>query len=259
MMAHSVEYRRILTRMGYYNYQNGLILRHLNQEGGWDDHLEQSRQLVLKAIDLYKPRKISVLGSGWLLEMPLEEIINSVEKICLVDIVHPPAVIEQTAGIKNIELVYEDLTGGLIEEVWNKAHKYSFLKKLKSLESINIKEYAPVTDPGMVISLNVLTQMESLIVDFLKKKSKIPDDEYNTFKKKIQKNHIDFLARHNSVLISDISEIITGKSGLVSAIPTLMTELPQCKYKEEWTWNFDPHGDDYYNKRSKFQVIGMII
>ena len=245
--------------MGYYNYQNGLIFRHLNQEGGWDDHLRQSRQLILKAIDLYKPRKISVLGSGWLLEMPLAEIINRVEKICLVDIVHPPAVIDQTAGIKNIELVYEDLTGGLIEEVWNKAHKYSFLKKVKSLESINIKEYVPETDPGMVISLNVLTQLESLIIDFMRKRTRIPDDELNTFKKMIQKNHIDFLMRHNSVLVSDISEIITSKSGTVTEIPTLMTEPPQFKYRQEWIWNFDPHGDDYYNKRSKFKVIGLII
>jgi len=259
MMAHSIVYRRILTRMGYYNYQNNLIFRHLNQEGGWDDHLRQSRQLILKAIDLYKPRKISVLGSGWLLEMPLAEIINRVEKICLVDIVHPPAVIDQTAGIKNIELVYEDLTGGLIEEVWDKTHKYSILKKLKSLESIRIKEYVPETDPGMVISLNILTQLESLIIDFLKKRSRIPEDELNTLKRQIQKNHIDFLIRYNSVLVSDISEIITSKSGIVTTNQTMLTELPQCKFSEEWAWNFDPHGDDYYNKRSKFKVIGLII
>jgi hypothetical protein len=101
--------------------------------------------------------------------------------------------------------------------------------------------------------------MESLLIDFLKKRSRIPEDELNIFKKKIQKNHIDFLIRHNSVLISDTAEIITNKSGSVTAIPTLITELPQFKYREEWIWNFDPHGDDYYNKRSKFKVIGLII
>ena len=29
----------MLSKMGYYTYQNGLIYNHLNQEGGWDGHL----------------------------------------------------------------------------------------------------------------------------------------------------------------------------------------------------------------------------
>ena len=160
----------MLNKMGYYNYQQGLIYRHLNQEGGWDIHLERCRSFILKAIDYYKPRKVTVLGSGWLLELPLSEMSEMTDEICLVDIVHPPQVKQQIAGLKKVKISEQDITGGLIEEVWNKTRKRFFFNKLRSLDSIQIPEYQPEEDPGLVISLNILTQLESLLVDFLKQR-----------------------------------------------------------------------------------------
>jgi hypothetical protein len=258
-MTHSITYRRMLNKMGYYNYQNGLIYRHLNQQGGWDGHLERSRNFILKAIDFYKPEKITVLGSGWLLELPLAEMIEKTEKVFLVDIVHPPEVISQTGSFRNIELVEQDVTGGLIELIWQKTGKFSFFNKLQSLDNIIISEYKPDYDPGLVISLNILTQLESLIVDFLKKRSEIKEEEYYFFRTEIQKKHIDFLKKNRSVLITDYAEVVTKKSGGIETIPTLLTELPVSKFNEKWTWNFDMAGYDYNNRRSVLEVIALTI
>ena len=93
-MTHSISYRRMLNKMGYYNYQNGLIYHHINQHGGWENHEEHCRGFIIKALDFYKPEKVTVLGSGWLLELPLAELVERTGKICLVDIVHPPDVIK---------------------------------------------------------------------------------------------------------------------------------------------------------------------
>jgi hypothetical protein len=256
-MTHDISYRRLLSKMGYYNYQNGLIYRHLNQEGGWDKHLEHCRNFILKSIDFYNPEKITVLGSGWLLELPIAEMIEKVDRICLVDIIHPPDVIRQVGSIKNIELSEQDVTGGLIEEVWQKAGKHSFLNKLKSLDDINIPEYNPVDDPGMVVSLNILTQLESLLIRFIRKKSAIKEEEYIRFRVEVQKKHLDFLRLHKSVLITDFEEIITDKSGSNTTVSTLVTELPQAHLRNEWTWNFDLAGADYYNKRSLMKVVAL--
>jgi hypothetical protein len=258
-MTHSIEYRRLLNKMGYYNYQNGLIYRHLNQEGGWDNHLEHCRSFIMRALDFYKPDKVTVLGSGWLLELPLSEMIEKTGKICLVDIVHPPEVISQAGSLKNVELVEQDVTGGLIEEVWQKTGRYSIFNKLQSLESINIPQYNPDIDPGMVISLNILTQLESLLVDFLRKRSKIKEEEFNRFRTEIQKKHIDFLKNHRSVLITDYTEVTTDKSGGITTVTTLVTDLPAGKFSEEWTWNFDLKRSDYYNSSSLMKVIAVTI
>ncbi len=68
-----------------------------------------------------------------------------------------------------MELSEQDVSGGLIEEVWNKAGKRTFLNRLSSLETIVIPEYQPVEDPGLVISLNILTQLEVLPERLLRK------------------------------------------------------------------------------------------
>jgi hypothetical protein len=245
--------------MGYYNYQNGLIYNHLNQKGGWDSHFEHCRNFIMKAIDLYKPEKVTVLGSGWLLELPLAEMNEKTKKVCLIDIVHPPDVIDQAGGLKNVELVEQDITGGLIEDVWQETGKYSFFNKLRSLENISIPEYSQEGDPGLVFSLNILTQLESLLIDFIRKRSKIREEEFTGFRAEIQKKHIDFLKKHESVLITDLSEIITDNSGHVTEEITMFTDLPAGKYREEWIWNFDYARSDFHTKRSVFKIVGIII
>jgi hypothetical protein len=254
----SISYRRMLSKMRYYNYQNGLIYHHVNQEGGWESHQEHCRSFIIKALELYKPEKITVLGSGWLLELPFAELIERTGRVCLIDIIHPPDVISQVGSYKNVELIEQDVTGGLIEEVWQKTGKFSVFKKLKSLENIIIPEFKPIGDPGMVISLNILTQLESLLLDFLKKRSKIKEEEFNLFRTEIQRKHIDFLRKHRSVLITDYAEVIINRSGSVKTIPTLVTDLPPSQFTEEWTWNFDQTGADLYNSRSQFKIVALI-
>jgi hypothetical protein len=258
MMTQRLSYRRMLARMGYYNYQNGLIYRHLNQKGGWDHHQELCRGFIIKALDYFNPEKVTVLGSGWLLDLPFTEIVERTRKVCLIDIIHPPDVITQSVNLKNVELIEQDITGGLIEELWQDRHKYSFFNRLKSIKKYNVPEYKPADDPGMVISLNVLTQLEAMLVRFLKRRSGINEEEFNQFRAEIQKNHIDFLNKHESVLITDYSEVITDKSGNVKSVPTLLTELPQSHLKEEWIWDFDQTGADLYNSRSQFKMVALI-
>jgi hypothetical protein len=257
-MAHSLSYRRILTRMGYYNYQNGLIYRFLNQENGWESHLWNCRRLILKALDLYSPEKVTVLGSGWLLDLPFAEMVERTKRICLIDIVHPPDVIKQVEGYNNVELIEQDITGGLIEQIWNKTGEYGLFNRIRSLENISYTGFNQDEDPGMVISLNILTQLELLLVNFLNKRSKIKEEEINTFRIEIQKHHLDFLLKHRSVLISDYAEVITSRKGSVKTITTLLTDLPPFQFREEWNWNFDHKGTDLYNSRSQFKVVGLI-
>ncbi|MBN2862203.1 MAG: hypothetical protein JXN62_03510, partial [Bacteroidales bacterium] len=96
-MTYTASYRRILHRMGYYEYQQGLIYHHMNQEG-WKAHHDHCRNFIIKAIDLFAPKKISILGSGWLMDLPLNEMSQKADDICLIDIVHPPEVKSQTSG-----------------------------------------------------------------------------------------------------------------------------------------------------------------
>jgi len=243
--------------MGYYDYQSGLIYRHLNQESGWDSHLDKCRRYILRAIDNIKPGKVTVLGSGWLLELPVAEIVEKTGKVELVDIIHPPDVVKQAGAIENVELIESDVTGGLIENVWKKINAYPFFRKADNLEGILIPEYKPLSDPGLIISLNLITQLEVLPVRYLKKKARINEEELYRFRRTIQERHMELLSKYRSVLITDYEEVITPRSGEKVRIPTLITELPRGTDKEEWTWDFDLKGADYYNSRSVMHVIAV--
>jgi hypothetical protein len=241
--------------MGYYNYQQGLIFRHLNQNRGWDSHLARCRDFILKAIELVKPSVITVLGSGWLMELPLAEMAEKTGKIVLIDIVHPPEVAEQTKKLQNVEVSEEDVSGGLIEEVWKKAGRKTIFNRLTSLETIVIPEYKPVGDPGLVISLNILTQLEILPEKLLRKKSKATDEDFIDFKKEIQERHLGFLMKYPSILISDIVEVVFDSTGARTEKNTLLAEIPEARMKEEWIWDFDLLHADYNRQKSQFKVF----
>lgn len=254
-MTHSVSYRRILNRMGYYAYQNGLIYNHLNQEGGWDSHLVHCRDFITRALDYYKPERVTVLGSGWLLDLPLAEMLEKTQTIYLVDIIHPPEVIRQAGTMKNVTLVELDITGGLIEGIWQKTGSFSLFKKKLSSEALAIPEFEPSFDPGMVISLNIMTQLEAQLIDWLKKKSNTKEEDLSHFKTGIQNSHINFLLKHRSVLITDYAEVVSKRSGETLTIRTLLADVPSARFTEEWTWNFDLRGRDFYNSRSVIKVM----
>lgn len=258
-MAYSEKYKRILHRLGYYDYQQGLIYRHLGQNEGWNSHLANCRNYILEAVGIIKPGKVTVLGSGWLLDLPLKELLEAGIPVSLIDIVHPPEAYNQTASLKGVELIEDDATGGLVEEVWEKGRKLPFFRKLKSIEDIVVPFYELKGDPGLVISLNLLSQLDVLPVDFLKKRSKAGGDEIFRFRKIIQDNHIRFLSRYNSILITDLSEIFTDSAGNTTEVPTVITSLPAGVRREEWTWDFDLKRSDYYEKSSVMKVVAITL
>lgn len=257
-MSYTPAYRRILHRMGYYSYQQGLIHRHLNQEDGWNSHLRNCREFILSAVEACKPEVVTVLGSGWLLDVPLKEMAEQVSTVNLVDILHPPEVREQVSRLENVRLSEADITGGLIEDVWKKTG-HGFCKKRGSVNDLEIPGFQFPFEPGLIVSLNIMTQLESLPLEYIRKKWKPGEEDLAGFRKEIQQRHISLLMKHTSVLITDTAEIIAESPGRIREVPSVLTDLPDAGTREEWTWDFDLHRSDYYNRRSVFRVVAMLL
>jgi hypothetical protein len=245
--------------MGYYEYQRGIIYRHLNQEGGWDSHLDRCRRFIINAVDHFRPENITVLGSGWLLDLPVAEMSEKAKRITLVDIVQPPEVVKQFAGFSNVEIVEADVTGGLIDDVWNFTRRRFPFTHQRSLESLHIPEFKIDVDQDMIISLNILTQLEVLPARLITKRAKVPDEQLAAFRIAVQQKHIDFLRKHTSVLITDTAEYFTGTSGATEITRTALADMPEGRYREEWTWNFDLVRSDFNEKRSVLRVLALIL
>ena len=61
------------------------------------------------------------------------------------------------------------------------------------------------------------------------------------------------------MLITDCEEIITDKSDNVRSELTFISDIAKYADKEEWTWDFDLKGADYYNQRSVMKVLAFTI
>lgn len=254
MMTQEGDYRRILARLGYYDYQQGLIVRNMKQKGGWEDHLSNCRSFILDEVERTAPSKVTVLGSGWLLDLPLAELTDRVDEIVLVDIVHPPQVKQQTACFPNVKLVEEDVSGGLIAEVWKKVGKRFSLGKLDNLDDLLVPVYR-MEEPGMVVSLNILTQLEVLPLRLIEKKSKVDNNRIMEFRMKIQNNHLKTLMNHHSLMIADVKEVFLHSDGVVTEDKTLLVDIPEEVVLKRWRWDFDMLGIDFYGKKSYMEVI----
>ncbi len=169
MMTHALPGKKILRRMGYLSDQNGILNRYLDEPDAWEEHLQNSSDFILKSLNDRNPDHVTVLGSGWLLDLPLEGIYSRCKSISLVDINHPPQVLHQIRKYPGVIPVKADITGGLIEKCYEQVGRCRKTGTMFDPDALSV----PVPDPGIkdrdvfVISLNILDQLDILIKDYI--------------------------------------------------------------------------------------------
>jgi hypothetical protein len=192
------------------------------------------------------------------MEVPLMEIAEMADSVMLIDIVHPPEVLRQTAGLKNVGILEQDVSGGLVKEVWEKAGQRTWFNRLRTLGDIVVPDYRPDGDPGLVISVNLITQLETLPERLLRKRSRAGEEEYAGFRRKVQEKHLAFLLRHQSVIITDQSEILSGAKSGSRERKTLYADLPAGRLGDEWMWDFDLMHAFSRRTSSRFRVVARL-
>lgn len=242
---------KYLKRMGYSRDQDGIVHRYEREAGGWDRHLMECRQHILDYVDALKPESMAILGSGWLLDVPLEEILTRGVHVVLVDIVQPPQIRHRLRREKSVRVLQADLTGGLARAVFQAAKRNK--KGQLALPSPDLFSYKPDYQVDVFVSLNLLTQLDSLIVEYLLRQSRWSPDELDSYREAIQQQHLSFLKNQNALLITEYAEVRTT-GGKKEQRPLVYT-LPEAKYKIGiWTWDFDTGGNYYRGSDTCFHV-----
>ncbi len=247
-MDESAVNMKALRKLGYKSDQQGIINRYMREMGQWDTHLWKCRNYILDSVKIYKPPAITFLGSGWLLDIPVEEVAAECSTVNLVDVLHPAQVIHRVSKLGNVRIISDDITGGLISAFW-KTYKDG-----ADMVNIDIPEYKPVYDTGLVVSVNVLTQLDSLITGFLVRKQGKTYSELRKFRQSVQKAHINFLRNNDSILITDHEEYVKKGNDIIERNRLVFTSLPGGKRTGEWTWEFDNSGNYYKGKNVIFGV-----
>ena len=154
--------------MGYLKDQQGIIRRYLREAENWDPHLDRCSNFILDTLKRPDLRSPGFLGSGWLLDIPLEELIKTCDRILLFDIVHPPQVVHRAKKMPSVTLVEADITGGWISYAYHLVHpRRKSAGKIENEKPVNGFDLSawPVDH---WFSVNILDQLDALVVDYLK-------------------------------------------------------------------------------------------
>jgi len=243
--------------MGFLSDQEGIINRYIREEGAWDPHLIKTREFILDSIKGKMLRTIAILGSGWLLDIPLEELTEQCERVLLVDIFHPPQIVHKTKAYLNVELITQDITGGLVEEVYSLARNFKRFRKKKSIGEIITHGFKPEYEVDYYVSVNLLNQLEILIIDYMKKYRIYSDQELHGLRRRIQKCHVDSLPAGKTCLITDYEELIYKENILEKRIPLIHIKLPEGKRKRTWKWEFDSKMEYHKGRKTVFRVVAI--
>lgn len=234
--------KKIIRRIGYIRDQRGIMNRYIREKGPWEQHLEHTRTFIRSSFREKDIESVAVLGSGWLLDIPLEDLNTRFKQIYLVDIHHPPQIRKKVEAMKNIKLLETDLSGGAINQIWRGVQSKGIHFIDQILEEISLTPPLLNIHPDAVVSVNLLNQLDIILCEFLEKQGVVQPELIESFRSRLQAFHLQWITTCPGCLVTDTIEVSTDHNGKESFKSLLYTNLPEGHRSNHWSWDFDTHG-----------------
>ncbi|NJK97130.1 MAG: hypothetical protein HC905_21415 [Bacteroidales bacterium] len=248
---------KILSKIGYYNDQKGIMNRYLREVQNWNPHLEKSKKAILEGMIGKNRNKVIVLGSGWLLDIPLEELSSEFGEVWLADVYHPPQIVKKASQLSNVKFVQTELTG-MAEQVYDATKVYRKTKFKTPVEEFKSQSPVDLNTYDYVISCNILDQLDIILMDYLREYNVYTGEEIEILVTKIQKCHLDSLPRKKTTLICDLEEWVMDAEEKVSNKRSLVNvSLPGIETMASWIWKFDTQMTYYPLCKTYFKVASL--
>ena len=222
-------------------YLSGLIAiqaRYHRVGAAWQSHLQNSRQLILSSSALCpQHRKVVVLGSGLLLDVPLESLSQQFTQVVLLDIAHLSAVVKRANTLDNVTLLEHDITG-LAQSLLEYRSGDPLPSPAASLPVI-------AQDADLVISSNLLSQLPITPSHYLQKQLSLEPQPLHNWQQAIITDHLQLLAAQNGVccLICDTQHDYLGAQGELLERQSTLGEISLGNADQQWQWPIAPLGE----------------
>jgi hypothetical protein len=245
----------IVRKFGFNKDREGLITRFLNEKEHWSSHIKNTKEFILESSQNKSSGICMVLGSGWWLDIPVEELHSKFELLIFVDVTHPPQIIRKAVSYPKIVLISMDLTGVLhaISECKNFSDEVFF----QQLNNDRVSTFIDRIHPDFVVSSNILSQLSFFPKRYVSGRTRhalIPE----ILEQSIEENHLKVLIPNKSCLITDYHQIeYGGLDEITNESPRIKIQLPLELIKKEWVWDFDLDGNYINNRRVRFKVAAL--
>ena len=241
-------------KLGYLKEAIALEARYRRCGNSWTPHLDNTRHLICEAIDACpRQNKVVVLGSGLLLDIPIDTLSAQFERVDLIGMIHLRSARRLIKSFRNIELLEVDITGVgqalVAQNDPNTEHSWP-----APFRDTNLFEGA-----DLVVSANILSQLPLSPGDYLMRSGHQDVAAIRVFKRKIIDHHLQFLDRLSCTVcfIADVDRQIFTESARIETEDLLLGAEPLI---ETYTWMWDvapaPEIDRHY--RIRHRVVGGI-
>jgi 1-acyl-sn-glycerol-3-phosphate acyltransferase len=248
----------VLKKMGYLSDIRGIMDRYIQVGDAWKEHLNNTREFILKTAGDKKINRLAVFGSGWLLDLPLKELTEIAETIYLYDVVHPPQVLHKISRYKNVIAVTADLTGGTLQAAFEAVKTFKKSGKKPDIEILCGKQFIPDEDTDYVISLNILSQIGEVVSNYLCKHIPFNEEETNRMIELLQLSHLKILISGRTCLITDTEEnAYNSDNHLMQTKKLVRCSLPLSVRSSTWDWQFDPLGEYNPGMKTISKVVAL--
>jgi hypothetical protein len=260
MLAELIEYAvtrcpSYARRMGYLYEAIAIRARAARCGAAWAPHQERTRGFIRKAMDRCKQRrKVIVLGSGPLLDVPLTELAAAFGEVVLVDVVHPLTAAWRRRRFPNVRTVTADVTG-VVEEVYRVGRDPN-----ASLPRAEPELFCSESDVDLVASVNLLSQLPYLPAEYLTRAGAHSSEAIESFARDLITAHVRYLRRLPGValLVADVESLTVDAKGTVIDREDTLYGAPPPAGDEEWVWQLAPRPEAHRHYSYQRRVVGVV-
>ena len=243
---------RHLRDMGYLRESIGLEARARRCADAWAPHAAACRDVVAAAADgCAGTGRAVVLGSGPLVDVPLDALAETFDEVVLVDILHPRSTRRQIRRFSNVRQLTRDVTG-IVEAV----HAHVAASGTGPLPSP--PQTLSVPDGDLVVSVNLLSQLPLLPRLYLAEHAARPEDEIEAFAAAIVRAHLAALvaAPGRACLISEKEVLyVDGDRLLTYEDPPHGAHIGSGD--RTWTWEISPRPEHQQDLDVRHRVVAI--
>jgi hypothetical protein len=222
---------RTARRLGYLYESIAMEERFRRRRKSWRSHIDHCHKVILDEVTRSGSRSILILGSGPLNEIPMARLVETLDQVILVDIVHPLKVRRDWSRHPNVRLEELDLTG--VGEA------------LLGYQGGELPSPHPPSLPNadFILSANCLSQLPLKPRQHLENKT--PPETLDRFCEEISKAHIEQIAslQKPHLIISDFETDLLDGSGALIERSRPFFDRSRLQLLNSWPWSVAPKGE----------------